>query len=260
MKARRLCINVLFVSYKYGGGGYRIWDLVREMVFKVHDVIFFKNGLPQAPLHGTTLCDLGGNDIAIHNSPMLTTTSPAPSTAPTPLALPPASLAPTPSPATTTTASASPPPIDQPPPHLVIRIPAKKDHLPAADVSHHNKSPDNNSGDGANDDALEHTNDRTRNHPMDLERPVHNIALVPDYPKGALWSGKRRFDNDAGGEMSLYRLTLLSSPLVCQAVSSCLISRIRSLCVRLWPHPTLMAGRLLWIRNSKTSTLTTSMS
>ena len=39
----RMCV---FVGYKYGGGGYRVWDPRRSVVVKSRDVIFFEDSLP----------------------------------------------------------------------------------------------------------------------------------------------------------------------------------------------------------------------
>ena len=64
-----------FVGYKYGGGGYRVWDPVRHSVLEACDVIFFEDGLPQATFHGSTMPASGGDDMLVHDSPPLTATS-----------------------------------------------------------------------------------------------------------------------------------------------------------------------------------------
>ena len=40
-----------FVGYKYGGGGYRVWDLKKHTVVEMHNIVFFKGGLPAPLLH-----------------------------------------------------------------------------------------------------------------------------------------------------------------------------------------------------------------
>jgi transposase InsO family protein len=42
-----------FVGYKYGGGGYRVWDPKRKVVVESRDVIFFEDGLPPPTLRET---------------------------------------------------------------------------------------------------------------------------------------------------------------------------------------------------------------
>ena len=39
-----------FIGYKYGGGGYRLWDPRRRAVVESRDVLFFENGLPAPTL------------------------------------------------------------------------------------------------------------------------------------------------------------------------------------------------------------------
>ena len=39
-----------FVGYKYGGGGYRLWDPERRIVVESRDVLFFEDGLPPPTL------------------------------------------------------------------------------------------------------------------------------------------------------------------------------------------------------------------
>lgn len=54
MKLRKLDERVsmcFFIGYKYGGGGYRVWDPKRQAVIKTHNVVFFKEGLPAPLLH-----------------------------------------------------------------------------------------------------------------------------------------------------------------------------------------------------------------
>ena len=55
----RFCV---FVGYKYGGGGYRIWDPEREVVVESQDVIFFEGGLPPPTLHNMTGFDTDADE------------------------------------------------------------------------------------------------------------------------------------------------------------------------------------------------------
>ena len=45
-RARMCC----FVGYKYGGGGYRVWDPKGKVVVESRDVVFFEDGLPPPTL------------------------------------------------------------------------------------------------------------------------------------------------------------------------------------------------------------------
>jgi len=40
-----------FVSYKYDGGGYRVWDPKRRVVAESRDIVFFEDGLPPPTLN-----------------------------------------------------------------------------------------------------------------------------------------------------------------------------------------------------------------
>ena len=53
VKLRKLdnCLSMCFlVGYKYGGGGYRVWDPKRQVVIETCDVVFFEGGLPEPVL------------------------------------------------------------------------------------------------------------------------------------------------------------------------------------------------------------------
>jgi hypothetical protein len=49
---------LFFVGYKYGGGGYKVWDPKRRVVVESRHVIFFEGGLPLP-----TLCEFASPTI-----------------------------------------------------------------------------------------------------------------------------------------------------------------------------------------------------
>jgi len=60
----------VFVGYKYGGGGYCVWDLEREVVVESWDVIFFEDGLPPPALHDTTGFNADADEPLKQSRPM----------------------------------------------------------------------------------------------------------------------------------------------------------------------------------------------
>jgi len=60
----------VFVGYKYGGGGYHVWDPEREVVVESWDVIFFEDGLPPPALHDTTGFNTDADEPLKQSRPM----------------------------------------------------------------------------------------------------------------------------------------------------------------------------------------------
>jgi len=60
----------MLVRYKYGGGGYHVWDPEREVVVESWDVIFFEDGLPPPALHNTTGFNTDADEPLKQSRPM----------------------------------------------------------------------------------------------------------------------------------------------------------------------------------------------
>jgi hypothetical protein len=48
----------MFIEYKYGGGGYRVWDPRRSVVVELRDITFFEEGLPPPTYCNLAICNL----------------------------------------------------------------------------------------------------------------------------------------------------------------------------------------------------------
>ena len=64
-----------FMGYKYGGGGYWVWDPKRQVIIKLRDIVFFETGLPSPTLRALNKL---ADDADIHEQqPLEPTTEPA---------------------------------------------------------------------------------------------------------------------------------------------------------------------------------------
>jgi len=171
----RFCV---FVGYKYGGGGYHIWDPEREVVVESQDMIFFEDSLPPPTLHDTTGFDADADEPLKQVTPLDHVS---------PQAVPTQARAPSPVGVSTTT---DPDVVDMSPvpqhPRLVIRLPGRYMDRGAL---HHRHAPSEvvaSSGDSDSDNGVV------------FDWPVHNVSHVPDYPERMLCSGQRQGTWDGG--------------------------------------------------------------
>jgi len=63
-------VAIIKVGYKYGGGGYHVWDLEREVVVESQDMIFFEDGLPPPALHDMTGFDADADKPLEQTTPL----------------------------------------------------------------------------------------------------------------------------------------------------------------------------------------------
>ena len=162
----RMCV---FIGYKYGGGGYRVWDPRRSVVVKSRDVIFFEDGLPTP-----TYRELAVQADELFVQPSLgCPAAPVPSVATQPPVLP---SVPSSVPATTAVPL---PQAVQESQRLMIKLLGHymgtgrhcMDALEGGDTG---------SADSTDDDGV-----------MLCEHPMHDVGYMPDYPAGSLWSGHK---------------------------------------------------------------------
>lgn len=174
-----------FVGYKYGGGGYRVWDPKKRAVVETRDVIFFEGRLPapllrEAPTPTTPAVERPTPQTPeFDNTPALPAPAPVfppplvPSSTPPPLVrLPPASDSPTRvvQPVSTAVDVVS----KEPAPRLVLHIPAKANRAPPP------PPPPVVSDDDDDDD-------------YDVPTvPTLDVARVPNFPERSLRSGRVR--------------------------------------------------------------------
>ena len=90
VKLRKLdnCSSMcFFIGYKYGGGGYRVWDPKRQVVIETCDVVFFEGGLPEPVLcEGISSADDRAPNVVVPFS--IVPQVPEPLVTPPPLSIP----------------------------------------------------------------------------------------------------------------------------------------------------------------------------
>ena len=162
----------VFVGYKYGGGGYRVWDPKKSIVVETRDVTFYEDGLP-LPTYRELAAQADDIDEPVMQVPA---SEPMPHTV-----APPAP--PAPEPASTTVAH---PEATQGHPRLVVRLPGKY-----MDTSARRTAP-MDGGQAADDSG----NDDDGDGDSPPVRPIHDVSHVPDYPTRSLRSGRLRDGGD----------------------------------------------------------------
>ena len=173
----------LFVGYKYGGGGYWVWDLRRHVVVESRDIVFFEDGLPQptlGELQSTDADEPTAHPVPIDVAVPLMQLTSALQVAPKPVSL-----------------STVPPAVafDHVPmmtshPCLTICLPGRQMNEPPADD--HSKSLGDgqpHGHDGSGSDGHDDSGDDTDS-PM---CPVNDVSFIPDYPARSTHSSLMRY-------------------------------------------------------------------
>jgi len=175
----RMCF---FVSHKYEGGGYRVWDLRKGVVVESRNVVFFEDGLPPPTLNESHQQSADADKAVIQPAPDFSVdppTPPAAHPAPTPPTTPAQPLEPPALQVATPDDAATP----SPHPRITIRLPGRLMTQPRTD-----DDDSDDSGPGGESDGLDGS-----------VHPVHNVSHVPDYPARLLRSGLRRDGGGGGG-------------------------------------------------------------
>ena len=168
----------VFVGYKYGGGGYRVWDPRKSIVVETRDITFYEDGLPP-PTYRELATQADDADEPVIHAPI---PSPADFMPPTVAQAP---VLPVP-PVTTTVAHPEPLSTEQGHPRVVVRLPGRY-----MDVADRRSAPM-----GGGRTADDSDDDGSGDGDSPPERPIHDVSYVPDYPTRSLRSGRLR---DGGG-------------------------------------------------------------
>jgi len=167
-----------FVGYKYEGGGYRVWDLKRQVVVESRDIIFFEEGLPSPTLNNPPLRPVD-EDEQVTPPTLDHNTSPTtpPDAANVPAAPPPYVATPVALPEVTHKPESAPIPL----PRITIRLPGRGMIRTVTHTAQAQDKPadiDDEDADGASDEDA-----------VPPVRPIHDVSYVPSYPSKSTRSG-----------------------------------------------------------------------
>jgi transposase InsO family protein len=163
-----------FVGYKYGGGGYRVWDPKRKVVVESRDITFFEDGLPPPTLHQSATPADDADKPVVQQPPNIGEPTPA-------VKVPPLIDAPAPS---SHTVPPGPSPTSQPQPRLVVRLPGR--YMDRQDAQ---KAPIRDKPEGT-DTTRSVSDDDDDESP--IQSPIHDVGHIPNYPMRSLRSGLKR--------------------------------------------------------------------